>query len=155
MEPIKINIEVNLGEATLAALDRLLTAGHSAPAEAPAAPQATVPAPAPKKAKKAAETPQPEPAPAPAPAPAPEPAVDEEPVEDLPPDDAPDPQPKKAAPAPTEADARQAVKSARDRGVSAKVIREYMQTSFGIASSVECPEDRRQELIDGLAKLAA
>lgn len=149
MEPIKINIEVNLGEATLAALDRLLTAGHSAPAEAPAAPQATAPAPAPKKAKKAAETPQPEPAPAP------EPAVDEEPVEDLPPDDAPDPQPKKAAPAPTEADARQAVKSARDRGVSAKVIREYMQTSFGIASSVECPEDRRQELIEGLAKLAA
>lgn len=149
MEPIKINIEVNLGEATLAALDRLLTAGHSAPAEAPAAPQATVPAPAPKKAKKTAEMPQPEPAPAPAP----EPAVDEEPVEDLPPDDAPDPQPKKAAP--TEADARQAVKSARDRGVSAKVIREYMQTSFGIASSVECPEDRRQELIDGLAKLAA
>lgn len=149
MEPIKINIEVNLGEATLAALDRLLTAGYSAPAETPAAPQATAPAPAPKKAKKAAETPQPEPAPAP------EPAVDEEPVEDLPPDDAPDPQPKKAAPAPTEADARQAVKSARDRGVSAKVIREYMQTSFGIASSVECPEDRRQELIDGLAKLAA
>lgn len=151
MEPIKINIEVNLGEATLAALDRLLTAGHSAPAEAPAAPQATVPAPAPKKTKKAAETPQPEPAPAPAP----EPAVDEDVVEDLPPDDAPDPQPKKAAPAPTEADARQAVKSARDRGVSAKVIREYMLTSFGIASSVECPEDRRQELIDGLAKLAA
>ena len=151
MEPIKINIEVNLGEATLAALDRLLTAGHIAPAEAPAAPQATVPAPAPKKAKKAAEMPQPEPAPAPAP----EPAVDEEPVEDRPPDDAPDPQPKMAAPAPTEADARQAVKSARDRGVSAKVIREYMQTSFGIASSVECPEDRRQELIDGLAKLAA
>ena len=151
MEPIKINIEVNLGEATLAALDRLFTASHSAPAETPAAPQATAPAPAPapKKAKKAAEMPQPEPAPAP------EPAVDEEPVEDLPPDDAPDPQPKKAAPAPTEADARQAVKSARDRGVSAKVIREYMQTSFGIASSVECPEDRRQELIDGLAKLAA
>lgn len=147
MEPIKINIEVNLGEATLAALDRLLAAGHSAPAEAPAAPQATVPAPAPKKAKKAAEMPQPEPVQ--------EPVTDDEPVEDLPPDDAPDPQPKKAAPAPTEADARQAVKSARDRGVSAKVIREYMQTSFGIASSVECPEDRRQELIDGLAKLAA
>ena len=150
MEPIKINIEVNLGEATLAALDRLLTAGHSAPAETPAVPQATVPAPAPKKAKKTAETPQPEPAPTPAP----EPVVDEEPVEDLPPDDAPDPQPKKAA-APTEADARKAVKDARDRGVSAKIIREYMQTSFGIASSVECPEDRRQELIDGLAKLAA
>jgi outer membrane biosynthesis protein TonB len=154
MEPIKINIEVNLGEATLAALDRLLTAGHSAPAEAPAAPQATVPAPAPKKTKKAAEMPQPEPQPQPQ-GEDPEGTGAEDVVEDLPPDDAPDPQPKKAAPAPTEADARQAVKSARDRGVSAKVIREYMQTSFGIASSVECPEDRRQELIDGLAKLTA
>ena len=154
MEPIKINIEVNLGEATLAALDRLLTAGHSAPAEAPAAPQATAPAPAPKKARKAAEMPQPEPQPQPQGA-DPDGTGAEDVVEDLPPDDAPDPQPKKAAPAPTEADARQAVKSARDRGVSAKVIREYMQTSFGIASSVECPEDRRQELIDGLAKLAA
>ena len=154
METIKINIEVNLGEATLAVLDRLLTAAQNAPVAAQATPVVETPAPAPKKAKKAAETPQPEPAPAPAPAPAPEPAVDDEPVEDLPPDDAPDPAPKKAA-APTEADARQAVKSARDRGVSAKVIREYMQTSFGIASSVECPEDRRQELIDGLAKLAA
>lgn len=150
METIKINIEVNLGEATLAVLDRLLTAAQNAPVAAQATPVVETPAPAPKKAKKAAETPQPEPAPAPAP----EPAVDEEPVEDLPPDDAPDPAPKKAA-APTEADARMAVKSARDRGVSAKVIREYMQTSFGIASSVECPEDRRQELIDGLAKLAA
>lgn len=148
MEPIKINIEVNLGEATLAVLDRLLTAAQNAPVAAQATP--VVETPAPKKAKKAAETPQPEPAPAPAP----EPAVDDEPVEDLPPDDAPDPAPKKAA-APTEADARQAVKDARSRGVSAKVVRDYMQENFGIASSVECPEDRRQELIDGLAKLAA
>ena len=150
MEPIKINIEVNLGEATLAVLGRLLTAAQNAPVAAQATPVVETPAPAPKKAKKAAETPQPEPAPAPAP----EPAVDEEPVEDLPPDDAPDPAPKKAA-APTEADARKAVKAAKDRGVSAKIIREYMQTSFGIASSVECPEERRQELIEGLAKLAA
>ena len=150
METIKINIEVNLGEATLAVLDRLLTAAQNAPVAAQATPVVETPAPAPKKAKKAAETPQPEPAPAPAP----EPAVDDEPVEDLPPDDAPDPAPKKAA-APTEADARQAVKDARSRGVSAKVVRDYMQENFGIASSVECPEERRQELIDGLAKLAA
>ena len=150
MEPIKINIEVNLGEATLAALGRLLTAAQNVPVVTPAAPVAETPAPAPKKAKKAAETPQPEPTPAPAP----EPVVEEEPVEDLPPDDAPDPAPKKAT-APTEADARQAVKDARSRGVSAKVVRDYMQENFGIASSVECPEERRQELIDGLAKLAA
>lgn len=150
MEPIKINIEVNLGEATLAALGRLLTAAQNAPVVTPAAPVVETPAPAPKKAKKAAETPLPEPTPAPAP----EPVVEEEPVEDLPPDDAPNPAPKKAA-APTEADARQAVKDARSRGVSAKVVRDYMQENFGIASSVECPEERRQELIDGLAKLAA
>ena len=150
MEPIKINIEVNLGEATLAALGRLLTAAQNAPVATPAAPVVETPAPAPKKAKKAAETPQPRPTPAPAP----EPAVEEEPVEDLPPDDAPDPAPKKAA-APTEADARQAVKDARSRGVSAKVVRDYMRENFGIASSVECPEERRQELIDGLATLAA
>ena len=153
MEPIKINIEVNLGEATLAALGRLLTAAQNAPVAAQTAPVVETPAPAPKKAKKAkkaAETPQPEPTPAPAP----EPVVEEEPVEDLPPDDAPDPAPKKTA-APTEADARQAVKDARSRGVSAKVVRDYMQENFGIASSVECPEERRQELIDGLATLAA
>ena len=150
MEPIKINIEVNLGEATLAALGRLLTAAQNAPVAAQTTPVVETPAPAPKKAKKAAETPQPRPTPAPAP----EPVVEEEPVEDLPPDDAPDPAPKKAA-APTEADARQAVKDARSRGVSAKVVRDYMQENFGIASSVECPEERRQELIDGLATLAA
>ena len=150
MEPIKINIEVNLGEATLAALGRLLTAAQNAPVAAQTAPVVETPAPAPKKAKKAVETPQPEPTPAPAP----EPVVEEEPVEDLPPDDAPDPAPKKTA-APTEADARQAVKDARSRGVSAKVVRDYMQENLGIASSVECPEERRQELIDGLAKLAA
>ena len=58
-------------------------------------------------------------------------------------------------PTPTEADARQAVKSARDRGVSAKVIKDYMQKAFGIASSVECPAERRADLIKGLANLAA
>lgn len=66
---------------------------------------------------------------------------------------APAPAPKQATP--SENDARQAVKAARDRGVSAKVIKEYMQSIFGIASSVECPAERRAELIQGLAKLAA
>lgn len=141
MEPIKINIEVNLGEATLAALDRLLTACHSAPVEAPAAPVEPTPAPAQKKAKKAAEMPQPEPVQ--------EPAA-EEAVEDLPPDDAPDP-----VKVPTEAEMRAAIQATRKRGVAAKTIREYIHDTFGVDTSVECPESRRQELIDGLAKLAA
>jgi hypothetical protein len=84
--------------------------------------------------------------PAPAPAPAPATVADD--------DDLPEaPAPKQATP--SENDARQAVKAARDRGVSAKVIKEYMQSTFGIASSVECPADRRAELIQGLANLAA
>ena len=74
--------------------------------------------------------------------------------DDLPPNDAPDPAPKPAK-NPTEADARAAVKEARDRGVSPKAIKEYMKTVFGIAASVECPEERRAELIEGLKRLAA
>lgn len=154
MEPIKINIEVNLGEATLAALDRLLTACHSAPVETPAAPVEPTPAPAQKKAKKTAEMPQPEPQPQPQ-GEDPEGTGAEDVVEDLPPDDAPDPQPKKAAPVPTEAEMRAAIQATRKRGVAAKTIREYIHDTFGVDTSVECPESRRQELIDGLAKLAA
>ena len=97
------------------------------------------------------------------PAPLPEPEAVEEPKEepapasalaaddDLPPDDAPAPAKK----TPTEDDARQAVKAARGRGVPAKAIKDYMQETFNIASSVECPAERRQELIEGLNKLAA
>ena len=59
------------------------------------------------------------------------------------------------APVPTESDARNAVQAARKRGVSAATIKAYMKDSFGIAASVDCPAERRQELIDGLAKLAA
>ena len=139
MEPIKINIEVNLGNATLDILKTF--------APALGASEAKTPAPAPeKKAKPAAAA-------APAPAPVAEPAPAEPVMEDLPPDDAPDPAPAK--PTPTEDDARQAVKAARSRGVSAKVIKDYMKDSFNIASSVECPAERRQELIDGLNRLAA
>jgi hypothetical protein len=72
-------------------------------------------------------------------------------MDDLPPDDAPAPQKT----LPTEDDARQAVKAARSRGVPAKKIKDYMQQKFNIASSVECPAERRQELIDGLKNLAA
>ena len=135
MEPIKIQIEVNLGEATLDILKTF--------APALGASEVKTPAPAPEKKAK--------PAAAPAPAPVEEPAPAEPVMEDLPPDDAPDP----VKPTPTEDDARQAVKAARSRGVSAKVIKDYMKDSFNIATSVECPAERRQELIDGLNRLAA
>lgn len=133
MEPIKIQIEVNLGEATLDILKNFVpTLGAS---------ETTAPAPAPQKKAKPAQDP----------APVEEPAPAEPVMEDLPPDDAPDP----VKPTPTEDDARQAVKAARSRGVTAKAIKDYMKESFNIATSVECPAERRQELIDGLNKLAA
>jgi len=134
MEPIKINIEVALSQPTLAVLEKLIGApAVKTPTPAPEAPKET------KKEKKA----QPDPQPAPV-------AEDDD---DLPPgNETPAPAPK---PVPTEADARQAVKAAKDRGVNAKAIRSYMQETFGIASSVDCPEERRQELIDGLNALAA
>ncbi|MBQ2015587.1 MAG: hypothetical protein II207_01135 [Clostridia bacterium] len=154
METIKINVNVEVGlkQTTLEALARIFgTAMIVAQPEAIPAPTTEIqpdaerPQPEPKrKAKKAEPAPEPE---APAPDPEPAPADDD----DLPPDDAP--APKKATP--TEDDARQAVKAARGRGVPAKAIKDYMQETFNIASSVECPAERRQELIEGLNKLAA
>ena len=141
MDPIKINIEVNLGEATLGILDKIVGAIQTgAPkVESPA----PTPLPEPKSKAKPAPTPEPEPVEAPASALAAD--------DDLPPDDAPAPAKK----TPTEDDARQAVKAARSRGVAAKTIKDFMKETFDIASSVECPAERRQELIDGLNKLAA
>lgn len=150
MDPIKINVNVEVGlkQTTLEALAALFgrpSAPGFDPLPAPATEEKPQPQPEPKrKAKKAEPAPEPE---APAPDPEPAPADDD----DLPPDDAP--APKKATP--TEDDARQAVKAARGRGVPAKAIKDYMQETFNIASSVECPAERRQELIEGLNKLAA
>ena len=144
MDPIKINVEVNLGEATIDALRQIFSAPLFATPAQPAAPSMP-------------ETPA-------KPIPQPEPEMPKtigadpigtgaEDVDDLPPDDAPDPAPQPVNP--TEADARAAVKDARDRGVSPKAIKDYMKTTFGIAASVECPEERRAELIEGLKRLAA
>lgn len=140
MENFKLNIEVGFNAETLQVLRSLADAlqGHTS---------ATAAAPAP--AKLAKPTPQPQPEPEPAP------ALSVDDYDDLPPNDAPAPAPKETKPAPSEADARAAVKDARDRGVSAKAIKEYMKTVFGIAASVECPEERRAELIEGLKNLAA
>ena len=149
MDPIKINVNVEVGlkQTTLEALAAIFTPLRGCPTCAAEIKSEPLPEPQPEPKRKAKKT---EPAPEPeAPAPDPEPAPADD--DDLPPDDVP--APKKATP--TEDDARQAVKAARGRGVPAKAIKDYMQETFNIASSVECPAERRQELIDGLNKLAA
>ena len=149
MDPIKINVNVEVGlkQTTLEALAAIFNPWKGctcANIESDPQPEPEKPQPEPKRTAKNTE-----------PAPEPEaPAQDPEPVpaeDDLPPDDAP--APKKATP--TEDDARKAVKAARDRGVPAKVIKEFMKEAFDIASSVECPAEKRQALIEGLNKLAA
>ena len=151
MEPIKINIEVEVGlkQTTIDTIRQLF----GAQIVSTGAPVAEGPAPKEEPKRKAKKEPE-------APAPAPKTEAVEAPKEeapalaaddDLPPDDAPAPAKK----TPTEDDARQAVKAARTRGVSAKAIKDFMKEGFDIASSVECPAERRQELIDGLNNLAA
>lgn len=148
MDPIKINVEVNLGEATIDALRQIFSAplfatpAQPAAPSKPEAPAKPIPHPKPEKSKTIGADPI---------------GTGAEDVDDLPPDDAPDPAPKpeRKPKTPTEADARAAVKAARDRGVSPKAIKDYMKNTFGIAASVECPEGRRAELIEGLKKLAA
>ena len=134
MEPIKINVNVavSLSEATIAALKGVFGTQIIA---APAKPEE--PQPEPKKSE-----PMPDPAPAP--------AADDD---DLPPDDAP--APVKAVNIPTEAEMRAAIQATRKRGVAAKTIKDYIRDTFGVETSVECPEERRQELMDGLKNLAA
>lgn len=134
MEPIKINvnIEVGLKQTTLEALAAIFNPWKGC-------------------ACTCADTfPQPEPEPQPKTQPEPEALAPVEDDDDLPPSDAP--APKKT---PTEDDARQAVKAARSRGVPAKTVKDLMRDTFNIASSVECPAERRQELIDALNQLAA
>lgn len=140
MNSFKIEVEVNLGQATLEALATLASA-LSAPSASVGKSQTV---------ETKADAPAPQPKAAPAPQPDPVPLKDDE---DLPAGNEPEaPAPK---PAPSESDARNAVQAARKRGVSAAAIKAYMKETFNIATSVECPAERRQELIDGLAKLAA
>lgn len=148
MNNFKIEIEVNLGKDTLEALNRLGSALVTSAAITTIKPQA--PKPETKAEQKAAPAPQPTPEPAPTPAP----VADDD---DLPLSNAEKAaQEAKTAPnAPSEADMRAAIQATRKRGVPAKTIREYIKSTFGVETSVECPENRRQELIDGLAKLAA
>lgn len=145
MEPIKINvnIEVGLKQTTIDTL-RLFFGPQirqNAPCISldeepqPEKPTDPTPAPEPEKPKTVGADPE---------------GTGAEDDDDLPADDAP--APKKT---PTESDARNAVAAAKKRGVTAAAIKSYMKTAFDISSSVECPAERRQELIDGLNKLAA
>lgn len=145
MEPLKINVNVEIGlkQSTIDTL-RLFFGPqirHSAPCISldeepqPEKPTEPTPTPEPEKPKTVGADPE---------------GTGAEDIGDLPPDDAPAPKPT-----PTESDARNAVQAARKRGVPAAKVKEYMKDSFGISSSVECPAERRQELIDGLNKLAA
>lgn len=136
MDPIKINVEVNLGEATIDALRQIFSAHLFVPTAQCHCESSNEPADKPQPTTVGAD---------------PE-GTGAEDFGDLPADDAPDPAPK---PQPTEADARNAVQAARKRGVSAATIKAFMKDCFGIATSVECPAERRQALIDGLNNLAA
>lgn len=146
MEPIKINIEVGLKESTIEALKnifgpRIIAAGPCLCAldeePQPEKPTDPTPTPEPEKPKTVGADP--------------EGTGAEYDDDDLPPGDAPDP----VKNTPTESDARNAVAAAKKRGVTAAAIKNYMKTVFNISTSVECPAERRQELIDGLNKLAA
>lgn len=136
MEPIKINVNVEVGlkQETLEALKGLF-----GPQIIPSSTKI--------------EGPEPQQAPEPKtpakPAPAPAPVEDDD---DLPPNDAPDPAPKKV---PTEAEMRAEIQKTRKRGVPTKTIRDYIKATFGVEASVDCPPEKRQALIDGLANLAA
>ena len=137
MEPIKINVNVEVGlkQETLEALAVIFNPLRGCTCvglEEPSEPE-----------QNAAQEPKTQATPAPAP-------VEDD--DDLPPNDAPDPAPKKV---PTEAEMRAEIQKTRKRGVPTKTIRDYIKDTFGVEASVDCPPEKRQALIDGLANLAA
>lgn len=145
MEPLKLNVTVEIGlkQATIDALALILNPlrGYSCETGAdpiPVAPEPEKPQTEPVKEKAAAK-----------PAPTPAPAKDDD--DDLPPADAPDP--VKTTHVPTEADMRKTIREARQSGVTAVQVQEYIRNTFGVATSAECPAERRQELIEGINQL--
>ena len=131
MDPIKINITVTLdaSDNLLGAL-QALTSGR---AQAPATP-ATKPAPAKPETKPEPRKPEVKGDPDPAPAPEPE------------------PEPEKPAEITDEA-LRALIKEVRTATSPAAV--RGLFNEFGIKTSIECPQERRAELVDRLKKLAA
>lgn len=131
MDPISINIKV-----TLDASDNLLGALQAltgSRAQAPAAPE-TKPAPKPVETKPEPRKPEVKGDPDPAPAPEPE------------------PEPEKPAEITDEA-LRALIKEVRTATSPAAV--RGLFNEFGIKTSIECPQERRAELVARLKKLAA
>lgn len=157
MEPIKINVsvEVALSQPTLEALGKIFAPKQEQIPDLDVHPvrQEETEQLKRKKTKKA----EPEPAPTPTTAPEPEPApaessaVDED---DLPPDDAPDPVGTEAA-IPTMEEVRKTIREVRGQNVTAGDIQKMLKDKFGVATSAECPETKRAELINELKKLVA
>ena len=132
MDPITINIKVTLdaSDNLLGAL-QALTGGR---AQAPATP-ATKPAPAKPETKPEPRKPETkEDAPAPAPA--------------------PDPQPEPEKPAEITDEALRALIKEVRTATSPAAVRGLFN-EFGIKTSIECPQERRAELVDRLKKLTA
>lgn len=147
MESFKIQIEVNLGEATLEILKALVDASGRPTNEATKT-EAAEPQPKKTTKKKAVE---PAPAPAPEPEPAPEPApASQADDDDLPPDDAPAP-----VKTPTMEEVRKTIREVREQNVTAGDIQKMLKDKFGVATSAECPAEKRTELIKELKKLVA
>ena len=151
MESFKIQIEVNLGEATLEILKALVDASGRPMNEATKT-EAAEPQPKKTTKKKAVEpapapAPEPEPEPAPAPVEAPASQADDD---DLPPDDAPAP-----VKTPTMEEVRKTIREVREQNVTAGDIQKMLKDKFGVATSAECPAEKRTELIKELKKLVA
>ena len=147
MEPLKIQIEVSLSEATIAALKDLMVS-----ATLPSLVRAVPPGAVEKMAeamKQAVSIAQAEPSPV---------------TEIKAPETAPNPpkpkaeKPKKAEePVPAEEVSElqlfEAVKAAQKvRGIAPKTVREVFK-EFGISASSECPAERRKELLDRINAL--
>lgn len=165
MEPIciNINVEVALSQPTLEVLGKLLAPRPEQLIGFDVQPVQQDPQPEPEQPKKRngakkAEA-EAEPAPAPAPEPEPEPAPAPAPVEapasqadddDLPPDDAPAP-----VKTPTMEEVRKTIREVREQNVTAGDIQKMLKDKFGVATSAECPAEKRTELIKELKKLVA
>lgn len=161
MEPIciNINVEVALSQPTLEVLGKLLAPRPEQLIGFDVQPVQQDPQPEPEQPKKRkgakkAEA-EAEPAPAPAPEPEPEPAPVEAPAsqaddDDLPPDDAPAP-----VKTPTMEEVRKTIREVREQNVTAGDIQKMLKDKFGVATSAECPAEKRTELIKELKKLVA
>lgn len=165
MEPIciNINVEVALSQPTLEVLGKLLAPRPEQLIGFDVQPVQQDPQPEPepeqpkkrKGAKKAEAEAEPAPAPAPEPEPEPAPAPVEAPAsqaddDDLPPDDAPAP-----VKTPTMEEVRKTIREVREQNVTAGDIQKMLKDKFGVATSAECPAEKRTELIKELKKLVA